>query len=38
LETGGVMLGDEIKINAEIQLVKQVQQEQQVPQGELLEA
>jgi polyisoprenoid-binding protein YceI len=38
LETGGVMLGDEIKINAEMQLVKQVQQEQQVPQEELLEA
>jgi polyisoprenoid-binding protein YceI len=30
LETGGVMLGDEIKINAEIQLVKQVAQEEQV--------
>lgn len=26
-ETGGVLLGDEIKINAEIQLVKQVKQE-----------
>lgn len=30
LETGGVMLGDEIKINAEIQLVKQVLKEEQV--------
>ena len=30
LETGGVLLGDEIKINAEIQLVKKVQQEQLV--------
>lgn len=30
LETGGVMLGDEIKINAEIQLVKKVEQEQLV--------
>jgi len=28
-ETGGVLLGDEIKINAEIQLVKQQQQEQE---------
>lgn len=28
LETGGVMLGDEIKINAEIQLVKQAAEEQ----------
>ncbi|MEO8852387.1 MAG: YceI family protein [Ginsengibacter sp.] len=27
LETGGVLLGDEIKINAEIQLIKQVNQE-----------
>ncbi|MEO9070953.1 MAG: YceI family protein [Ginsengibacter sp.] len=27
LEAGGVLLGDEIKINAEIQLVKQVQEE-----------
>ena len=27
LETGGVLLGDEIKINAEIQLVKQVVEE-----------
>ncbi len=28
-ETGGVLLGDEIKINAEIQLVKQQQQKEQ---------
>ncbi len=30
LETGGVMLGDEIKINAEIQLVKQVEKAEEV--------
>ena len=30
LETGGVLLGDEIKINAEIQLIKQVKKEQLV--------
>lgn len=29
-ETGGVLLGDEIKINAEIQLIKQVAQEAEV--------
>jgi len=30
LETGGVLLGDEIKINAEIQLVKQVEAQEEV--------
>lgn len=30
LETGGVMLGDEIKINAEIQLVKQVEAKEEI--------
>jgi polyisoprenoid-binding protein YceI len=30
LETGGVLLGDEIKINAEIQLIKQVVADQLV--------
>jgi len=30
LETGGVLLGDEIKINSEIQLIKQVAKEQLV--------
>jgi polyisoprenoid-binding protein YceI len=30
LETGGVMLGDEIKINAEIQLVKQAAKEEEL--------
>jgi polyisoprenoid-binding protein YceI len=30
LETGGVMLGDEIKINAEIQLIKQVEAKQEI--------
>lgn len=27
VETGGIVLGDEIKINAEIQLIKQVKNE-----------
>lgn len=30
LETGGVMLGDEIKINAEIQLIKQVEAKEEI--------